>query len=92
MELRLSTQYHARVFNDIFQGHPTDLVLSPGDRIQANCWAVGSDVGSSGDVWYHTAWAFYAGSWHGMGDNSWTFAPFVDGAAAFHDVPGVPHC
>lgn len=52
---------------------------------------VGDNVGNSGDVWYHTTFVYRNNQATGVGQ-SWTFAPFVDGAGAFHAVTGVGHC
>ncbi|MGW1163285.1 hypothetical protein ACWD5Q_34605 [Streptomyces sp. NPDC002513] len=64
--------------------------LHPGDLVQVNCWTVGGNVGSYGDVWYHAVTETYLSS----GDlyiGGWVFAPYVDGAAAFH-TGAVPKC
>ncbi|MFD0274038.1 hypothetical protein ACFVHB_08990 [Kitasatospora sp. NPDC127111] len=89
--IQLNTSYHARVFGDATQNHPTNTLLSNGDYVWADCWVAGDYVGDAGNVWYHTTFVYQYGQVTGVG-SSWTFAPFVDGAATFHAVPGVPHC
>lgn len=56
------------------------------DQIKIDCWTVGGDVGNYGDVWYHTWVVYYADSndEREIGEG-WTFAPFVDGAAEYHN-------
>ncbi|MER5639452.1 hypothetical protein ABT095_21145 [Kitasatospora sp. NPDC002227] len=89
--IRLSTSSHARVFGDPTQNYPSGTVLSNGDYVWADCWVAGDYVGTAGNVWYHTTYVYQYGTVTGVG-SSWTFAPYVDAAAAFHNVPGVPHC
>lgn len=68
------------------------LTLSPGEFISADCWVSGGNVGNAGDVWYRTEYVAAVGQeWFDV-TYSWTFAPYVDGAAEFRDVPGLPHC
>ncbi|MFJ3791385.1 hypothetical protein [Kitasatospora sp. NPDC090091] len=89
----LNTGYHARVFGDPTQNYPTGILLSNGDAVWADCWVAGDYVGNAGNVWYHTTYVYYQHGSPIVGvGSSWTFAPFVDGAGAFHAVPGVPHC
>lgn len=67
--------------------------LNPGDEVYIDCWVSGGQVGSAGDVWYHTTWVYYPtqGGAEDYVGSSWTFAPYVDGAAAFHNNL-VPNC
>ncbi|WP_042407740.1 hypothetical protein [Streptacidiphilus carbonis] len=94
LTIKLDTSAHVGVYASADPASPkvhNNLTLSPGDYIVATCWVVGKDVGTAGDVWYRTARVH-----NGSGDiyvgAAYTFAPYVDYAAAFHNVPGVPHC
>ncbi|MFF2132374.1 hypothetical protein ACFVW1_44945 [Streptomyces olivochromogenes] len=70
------------------------LFKSHGDSITAVCWVIGQQIGNDGDVWYMTSQANF--NWYGYSDffpapnPAWTFAPYVDGANAFHN--GLNHC
>lgn len=71
-----------------------NITLAPGGMVYADCWVAGGNVGNAGDVWYRT-WTVWRGPTGAKGigvGTSWTFAPYVDHAAAFHNVPGLPHC
>lgn len=74
--------------------YDSDLWASHGDSIVAICWVVGQQVGNDGDVWYKTSQVNYGA--YGYSDyfnapyTAWTFAPYVDGAAAFHN--GLNRC
>ncbi|WP_371493665.1 hypothetical protein OG871_01375 [Kitasatospora sp. NBC_00374] len=69
-----------------------NITLSPwSDYVWADCWVAGGNVGNAGDVWYRTEDVWQNGGEIGVGV-SWTFAPFVDNAVRFHNVPGLPHC
>ncbi|MEU5382838.1 hypothetical protein ABZ391_03095, partial [Kitasatospora cineracea] len=64
--------------------------LHPGDSVAVNCWTVGGNVGNFGDVWYHAFQEIYGGApYQQVG--GWVFAPYVDGAAAFHNN-AIPRC
>jgi len=69
-----------------------DLSYQDGDYIRADCWTVGQSIGNQGDVWYATSEVDYGAtdSDTGFNPDAWTFAPYVDGAAAFHN--GLPRC
>ncbi|MET9448931.1 hypothetical protein [Streptomyces cinerochromogenes] len=57
-----------------------------------DCWVAGGQVGNFGDVWYRTQAVLYAGGGStSYGAPWWTFAPYVDGANAFHQKI-VPPC
>ncbi len=88
--IQLDTSNHAGIYNSPYGGTSSSY-LSSGDYVWADCWVAGNSVGNAGDVWYHTTYVYQYGQVTGVGE-SWTFAPFVDYAAAFHAVPGVPHC
>jgi len=64
--------------------------LHPGDSVAVNCWTVGTNVGNFGNVWYHAFQEIYAGSPY-LQVGGWVFAPYVDGAAAFHSG-AIPKC
>jgi hypothetical protein len=72
----------------VSQQYEPPLFWRPGnpDQIEIDCWVVGGDVGNYGDVWYHTLSVYYATSndERDVG-GGWTFAPFVDGAAEYHN-------
>lgn len=91
--VRLSTSHSAGVYTaaDAGSGKYNNITLAPGDSAWADCWVAGGNVGNDGDVWYHTTWVYQYGVVTSSG-SSWTFAPYVDGAAMFHNVPGLPHC
>lgn len=81
------TSNSAKVSDNLYPG--------TGDGINAMCWVVGQSIGNYGDVWYDTVDAFYdygtgAGDAHFADGTAWTFAPYVDGARAFHN--GLPEC
>lgn len=71
-----------------------DLSSQSGDVIYAMCWTVGESIGNQGDVWYETVEADYNGAFPNAAyfpaGAAWTFAPYVDGAAAFHS--NLPQC
>ncbi|MFI1091861.1 hypothetical protein [Streptomyces sp. NPDC020917] len=63
-----------------------------GDAVQYDCWKAGAYIGSAGDVWYHTWRAFYRlTGYTAYVYPAWTFAPYVDGAADFHNHT-IPQC
>ncbi|RAG80954.1 hypothetical protein DN069_35135 [Streptacidiphilus pinicola] len=93
--IQLRTSDHVGVYTAADPGSGKvngNLTLSPGDYIVATCWVVGANVGSAGDVWYRTAQVHINGGGDIYTGAAYTFAPYVDYAAAFHNVPGVPHC
>ncbi|MFJ8441451.1 hypothetical protein [Kitasatospora griseola] len=64
--------------------------LHPGDSVAVNCWTAGGSVGNFGNVWYHAFQEIYGGApYQQVG--GWVFAPYVDGAAAFHNN-WIPKC
>jgi hypothetical protein len=69
-----------------------DLWYRNGDSVYIDCWVVGESIGGQGDVWYATSQVVYgaANTTTGFTPDVWTFAPYVDGAAAFH--AGLPRC
>ncbi|RAG84547.1 hypothetical protein DN069_16385 [Streptacidiphilus pinicola] len=72
-----------------------DVLPGYGNAIWAMCWQVGQNVGNAGDVWYDTVEVEYNGPGfpnvqYFTDGTAWTFAPYVDGAAAFHN--GLPQC
>ncbi|MBB4928378.1 hypothetical protein FHR34_007475 [Kitasatospora kifunensis] len=75
-----------------------NITLAPGGNtsVWADCWVAGAYVGSAGNVWYRTEVVWLNNQWVNTGTpvvgTGWTFAPYVDGAAAFHNVPGLPAC
>ncbi|MGW4379791.1 hypothetical protein [Kitasatospora sp. NPDC004531] len=59
--------------------------------LRIDCWVSGGQVGTDGNVWYRT-WAVDYGNYTDFyGSAAWTFANYVDGAAAFHNN-SVPRC
>ncbi|MEY9840241.1 hypothetical protein [Streptacidiphilus sp. EB103A] len=95
--ISLSTSHGVGVYSQADPGsskYDYDLYASHGDSIVAICWVVGKQVGSDGDVWYKTSQVNYGA--YGYSDyfnaptTAWTFAPYVDGAAAFHN--GLNRC
>ncbi|MFD7641740.1 hypothetical protein ACFV4P_13905 [Kitasatospora sp. NPDC059795] len=88
----LGTPYSAGVYSAPNAGSAKVGVpdLHPGDSVAVNCWTVGGNVGNFGDVWYHAFQEIYAGApYQQVG--GWVFAPYVDGAAAFHNG-WIPKC
>ena|SRR5690242_14336393 len=67
------------------------ITLWAPDVVNVGCWVSGGQVYNDGDVWYKIdAWS----TWDEQGWNpisGWVFAPYVDGAAYFHDNM-VPNC
>ncbi|MFC1421022.1 hypothetical protein [Streptacidiphilus cavernicola] len=59
------------------------------DAVQVNCWTVGGNVGNAGDVWYHAVTEVYPSGEDYI--EGWVFAPYADGAAAFHNG-SIPKC
>lgn len=87
----------------ITTGHGVGLYSSPNagsakvgpdlwapSEVDADCWVAGGQVGSDGDVWYHTAAQWDASRGSEQYD-AWVFGPYVDGAAAFHNGT-LPNC
>ena len=73
----------------------TDVVPGYGNAVWAMCWQAGQSIGDYGDVWYDTVEVDYNGpgtpnAAYFNDETAWTFAPYVDGAAAFHN--GLPQC
>jgi hypothetical protein len=73
----------------------TDVCPGYSNAVWAMCWKVGQSIGNYGDVWYDTVEADYNGpgtpnAAYFSDGTAWTFAPYVDGAAAFHN--GLPQC
>jgi hypothetical protein len=93
--IQLDTSDHVGVYTAPDAGSSKvdgNLTLSPGDYIVATCWVAGGYVGNAGDVWYRTTEVRFNGGGDTYVGAAYTFAPYVDYAAAFHNVPGVPHC
>ncbi|WP_225850026.1 hypothetical protein [Streptomyces sp. HPF1205] len=63
--------------------------LHAGDTVAVNCWTVGGNVGTYGDVWYHAVREGYTSGEQWI--EGWVFAPFVDGANDFH-TGAIPKC
>ena len=63
--------------------------LHAGDTVAVNCWTVGGNVGTYGDVWYHAVREGYTSGETWI--EGWVFAPFVDGAGDFH-TGAIPKC
>lgn len=91
--IQLVTGDHVGVYNSANAGSSKfdNITLAPGDWVYADCWVAGGNVGSAGDVWYRTEVVSQSGQSIGVGV-TWTFAPYVDYAAQFHNVPGLPAC
>ncbi|MFB0626961.1 hypothetical protein [Streptomyces sp. AB3(2024)] len=92
--IRLSTSHYVGVYTspDAGSGKYNNITLAPGsDWVLADCWVAGGPVGSDGNVWYRTENVWQNNRSVAVGV-SWTFGPYVDGAAQFHNVPGLPHC
>ncbi|WP_123819520.1 hypothetical protein [Kitasatospora cineracea] len=90
--IALGTTYSAGVYSSPNAGSAKVGVpdLHPGDSVAVNCWTVGGNVGTFGDVWYHAFQEIYGGApYQQVG--GWVFAPYVDGAAAFHNN-AIPRC
>ena len=68
--------------------------VPPGGRIYATCWAVGQQIGTWGNTWYHTIDVDYNDGWGWIAVNPvWVFAGYADNNA--HSVnrdPLVPKC
>ncbi|WP_231904958.1 hypothetical protein [Streptantibioticus cattleyicolor] len=69
-----------------------NITLSPGNSVYVDCWVAGGNVGNAGDVWYRTTAVDDGEPQPVYVGDSWTFAPYVDGAGLFHAVPGLPAC
>ncbi|TYC66590.1 hypothetical protein EH183_42135 [Streptomyces sp. CB01881] len=92
--VQLRTSHYVGVYTspDAGSGKYNNITLAPNsDWVWADCWVAGGYVGSDGNVWYRTEAVWQYGQSVGVGV-TWTFGPYVDGAAKFHDVPGLPHC
>lgn len=63
--------------------------LQAGDAVQVNCWTVGGNVGTYGDVWYHAVTEVYPSGESYI--EGWIFGPYADGAALFHSG-AIPKC
>jgi hypothetical protein len=92
--IELSTTNHVGVYTSPNAGSSKfdNLTLAPwADEVLADCWVVGANVGNAGDVWYRTEAVYHNNQQISVG-TSWTFGPYVDGAAVFHTVPDLPAC
>ncbi|MET9182871.1 hypothetical protein ABZX88_32350 [Kitasatospora aureofaciens] len=90
----LTTSHYVGVYTapDAGSGKWNNLTLAPHtSKVYADCWVAGGNVGSDGDVWYHTTYVQQSG-WLTYTGDTWTFAPYVDSATQFHNVPGLPRC
>ncbi len=98
--IQLTTSHGVGVYTapDAGASKFNNITVFPGNNnaVWADCWVAGGYVGTAGNVWYRTEAVWVNGQWISTGtpvwNTTWTFAPYVDGAAAFHNVPGLPAC
>ncbi|GAB2713223.1 hypothetical protein [Kitasatospora kifunensis] len=81
----LSTSHGVGVYASPDATSTKYITLWAPDEVSILCWVSGGQVYNDGDVWYKiNAWSPQNDpNWNYL--NGWVFAPYVDGAALFHN-------